>query len=69
MIVALAEELLASVWLVVIWLSAMLLFVGGAQALDITNMGKPASIATTAIKEIGLFLRIVRPKQRRLPVR
>ena len=56
-IVALAEELLASVWLVVISLSGMVLSVGGALVSDITNTGKPASITTRAIK--GLVSRFV----------
>jgi hypothetical protein len=53
-IVALAEELLASVGLVVISLSGMLLSVG--EVSDTTNTGKLASITTRAIKGISFFI-------------
>jgi len=56
-IVALAEELLASVWLVVISLSGMLLSTSGVS--DTADAGNYASIITSttrAIKRISLFI-------------
>jgi len=55
---ALAEELLASVWLVVISLSGMLLSVDEALVSDAADIDKPASVttsATRAIKRTSLF--------------
>jgi hypothetical protein len=52
-IVAVAEELLASVGMVGISSSGMLLSVGKVS--DTTNTGKPASITTRTIKGISLF--------------
>ena len=66
-IAALAEELLASVWLAVISLSGMLLSIG--EVSDTTNAGKPASITTKAIKGISLFIGTVWLDHHRLPVK
>ena len=52
-ILALAEELLDSIWLVVISLSGMLLSAG--EVSDTTTTGKPTSIITRATKGISLF--------------
>ena len=56
--VALAEELLASVWLAVISLLGMLLLVSEVLVSDTTDAGYLASIITSttrAIKRISLF--------------
>ncbi len=57
-IVALAEELLALVWLVVISLSRMLLSPSEASLSDTTDADDPANIITSttrATKKISLF--------------
>jgi len=61
-IVALAEELLTSVWLVVISLSGMLLSAIEEPVSDTTDADDPASIITNitkAIKRISLFIAAV----------
>ena len=71
-ITALAEELLASVWLVVISLSVTPVSASEAPVSDTTNTGKPANIMTRAIRGISLFtctisLYVLFVQKRRLP--
>jgi len=54
-IVALAEELLASVWLVVISLSGLVLSAREVSVSDTPDVDNPTSITTRAIKRIILF--------------
>ena len=59
MIVALAEELLAWVWLVAASLSGMLLSLSEALVSDTADADEPASMITSttkAIRSIGLFI-------------
>ena len=56
-IVALAEELLASVWLVVISLSLMLLSVSEEPVSDTADADDPASITTSATRAISKISR------------
>jgi len=53
--VAVAEELVAAVWLVVSLLSGMLVSVSEAPVSDITDTDDTANSITTAIKRISVF--------------
>jgi len=54
-IVALAEELLTSVWMVVISLSGMLVSVKEVSVSDAITTGRLANISARAIKRISFF--------------